>query len=83
LIERYDVSKYEHFRVGQEIKFQYSYGQKSGGNWIPGKCGYIYSPTLTITSFTIEDADGLAVITLEATAHVNSNGEGEIYMGNL
>lgn len=83
LLEQYDAGEYEKFRVGTEIKFQYSFGQKSGGNWVAGKCGYVYCPTASISQFSIEDTDGLATLSLEIRAHVNTTGEGEIYIGFL
>jgi len=81
LIEQYDASKYEAFRANTDTKFQYSFGTKSGGNWVAGKCGALYVPTATITSFEIVDQDGLAQLNMELKAFVNSSGEGEVYIG--
>lgn len=83
LIDKYDVSKWQSFREGANVKFQYSFGQKSGGNWVAGKCGALYVPTATITSFVVEDQDGLAAISLELQAYVNSSGEGEVFVNFL
>lgn len=81
LIEQYDASKFEAFRSNTDTKFQYSFGTKSGGNWVAGKCGAVYVPTATISSFEIQDQDGLASLSLELKAFVNSSGEGEVYIG--
>lgn len=81
LLEQYDASKYEAFRTNTDTKFQYSFGTKSGNNWVAGKCGALYVPTATISSFSISDADGLAQLDLELKAFVNSSGEGEVYLG--
>jgi len=83
LIDKFDASKWQAFREGLNTKFQYSFGQKSGGNWVAGKCGALYVPTATITSFTIEDQDSLAAINLELQAYVNSSGEGEVFVNFL
>jgi hypothetical protein len=83
LLEQYDAGEFENFRNGTEVKFQYSFGQKSGGNWIAGKCGALYVPTATITSFSVTDSDGLAQVDLELQAFVNSNGDGEVYVSFL
>ncbi len=80
LIEQHDVSKWQKFRSGDNTKFQYSFGQKSGGNWVAGKCGALYVPTATITSFTLTDNDGLANVELTLQAYVNSAGEGEVFV---
>jgi hypothetical protein len=81
LLEQYDAKQFERLRQNTEIKFQFSFGSKSAGNWIAGKSGAIYSPTCSITSFTTEDADGLVQVNLELAAFANSSGQGEIYIG--
>lgn len=81
LLEQYDADKFRRFRENSDTKFQYSFGSKSGGNWIAGKCGALYVPTATITSWQVSDADGLAQLDLELKAFVNSSGQGEAYVG--
>lgn len=83
LLDKYDVDKWRKFRENEQTKFQYSFGTKSGGNWVAGKCGALYVPTATITSFQVEDQDGLAVLSLELSAYVNSSGEGEVFVNFL
>lgn len=83
LLEKYDVQDWKRYRAGDNVKFQYSFGQKSGGNWIPGKCGALYLSTATISSFAVEDNDGLANVVLELTGYVNSNGDGEGFVNFL
>jgi len=80
LLDQYDADKFNRFRENTETRFQYSFGTKTGGNWVAGKCGCIYLPTATITSFNIEDQDGLAALSMELTAFVNSSGEGEAFV---
>lgn len=80
LLEKYDAKQFERFRTNTDVKFQYSFGQKSGGNWTPGKAGCLYVPTATISSFSVSDADGLAQLDLELQAFVNSDGDGEVYV---
>ena len=80
MLEKYDAKQFERFRSNSEIKFQYSFGEKSGGNWAAGKAGCLYVPTATITSFSVSDADGLAQLDLELTAFVNAEGAGEVYV---
>lgn len=80
LLSQYDADKWRRFRENSDTKFQYSFGVKSGGNWVAGKCGAIYIPTATITSINIDDVDGLAQLNIELQAFVNSNGDGEVYL---
>jgi hypothetical protein len=80
LLEQYDAKQFERFRQNTDVKFQYSFGQKSGGNWAAGKAGCLYVPTATISAFSVSDADGLAQLDLELQAFVNSDGDGEVYV---
>lgn len=80
LLEKYQVEKFSNYRKGDEIKFQYSFGVKSAGNWVAGKCGALYSPTVVLTNYAIENVDGLYNLKIDLQAFVNSNGQGEIYL---
>lgn len=80
LLNKYDVDKYERYRVNQQTKFLYNFGTKTGGNWNAGYCGMIYAPTATITAFSIEDDDGLFALNLELKTYVDSSGNGEFYL---
>lgn len=83
LIEQYDARMWKAYRANDNVKFQYSFGSKSGGNWVAGKCGAIYCPTMTVSSFEIVDADGQANLTMELKGYVNSTGEGEFFVNFL
>lgn len=82
-LSQYDASKFRNLREGTELKFQYSFGLKSGGNWIAGKCGALYVPTATVSSFGISDQDGRAQLDLTLTAFVDAQGQGEVYVNFL
>lgn len=80
---RYDADVWKRFRENAETKFQVTFGQKSGGNWIAGKVGYVYTPSAVVTSFSVSDQDGLAVAEIGLRAFVDSSGRGEFYIGML
>jgi hypothetical protein len=81
LLNKNDVDKFKRFRTGQDTKLQWSFGTKTGGNWVAGKCGYVYFPAGTITSWKVNDDDGLATLELEFAPFVDSQGRGEGYLG--
>lgn len=83
LLSQYDADKFRKYRKGDKVRFQYSFGTKTGGNWNPGFCGYFFTPTATITSFSITDDDGLATLEMELTPYVESAGVGEVFLGML
>jgi len=83
LLNQYDAQQFYRYRTGEEIKFQYSFGVKSGGNWVAGKCGGLYIGSATISELTIDDADGLVQLNLKLSAFINSAGDGEVFLGFL
>jgi hypothetical protein len=83
LLNQYDVEAFKRFRTNQDTRFFYAFGEKSGGNWVAGKCGSIYAPTCTITSYAITNDDGLVSLELELTGYVDNSNNGEVYMNFL
>lgn len=83
VLDQYDASKFKAYRANDNTKLQVSFGNKSGGNWVAGKCGAIYIPTATITSFEVVDNDGIANLTMELAAYADSSGQGEAYINFL
>lgn len=81
LLDEYQAKEFQQYRENSEIRFQASFGEKSGGNWVAGKTAAVYVHTATITSLTIEDDDGLASLSLELTSFVNDAGDGEVFIG--
>lgn len=80
LLNQYDADKFNRFRNNTETRFQYSFGTKSGGNWEAGKCGMIYMPKATISSFSVADQDGLVALNMTLTGYVDDSGDGEIFI---
>lgn len=78
----YDADKFNRFKNNTQTTFQFSFGQKSGGNWIPGKCGAIYLPTATISAFQLSDEDGQVTLNMTLTAYTDG-GLGEVYLNFL
>jgi len=81
LLEQYDADKFRRMRENSDTRFMYSFGSKSGGNWEAGKCGCFYIPTATVSAMSLEDQDGLVAMSLDLTAYVDNDGNGEIYLG--
>jgi hypothetical protein len=82
-LEKYDASRFKKFRANDNVRFQYSFGTKVGGNWVAGKCGCIYIPTATITSYDVNDDEGLASLEMELRAYADEQGRGEAYLNFL
>lgn len=79
LLKKYDVDKFTRFREGMNTVLTFNAGEKSGGNWIPGKCVNFHIPTGTLTSFSVTEQNGLCVINLGLRAYVE-NGAGEVFL---
>lgn len=82
-LNQYDASYFKKFKNGEEVRFQYSFGPKTGGNWIKGKCGYLYLATGTISNIVVSDLDGVQQVDMTVTGFANDSGEGEGYIGYL
>lgn len=80
-LQKYDADQFRRFRENTDTRFQYSFGTKSSGNWVAGKCGYWYAPTANIVEFSIEDEDGIAVLKLKLACAIDDSGNPEIYHG--
>jgi hypothetical protein len=80
-LEPYDVEFFDSFINNKTKKFLFNFGPKVGGNWVPGKCGMVYSPTATISAVKIGDADGTAIYSITIKPFVDNTGQPEIYLG--
>lgn len=83
LLNQYDVKQFARFRLGTEIRFQATIGQKSGGNWVAGEVVYAYAPTAKITGLNIVDDDGLVSVEITLQPFVPASGNGEFFVGQL
>lgn len=74
--------EFKRFRNNDEIMFTYNFGDKSAGNWLPGKSGNIFCPNVKIASFSLTDEDGMVTLALSLKAFV-TNGLGTFYLNFL
>lgn len=83
LLEKHDVKAFQRFRENMELAACFNFGPRSGGNWVPGKCGSLYLPTAVVSSFELTDLDSVIGVSIELTAFVNQNGDGEVFLNFL
>jgi hypothetical protein len=79
ILPQHRVEDFARFRKNQTVRFQYSFGTKEGGNWIPGRCGMWYTPSAVISSISIENEDDIARLSMELTPFSDA-GKGELYL---
>jgi len=82
LVDSHQAEFFRNFRKNQKVLFTYNGGEKSGGNWVPGKCINMHSPTMVIDEVTLTDESGLVGLDLKLSAYVES-GLGEFYLNFL
>lgn len=82
-LERHDADKFNKFSNNSDIRMAYNFGVRSGGNWVPGKCGNIYMPSAVVSAFKLGDSQGLVTMEITVKAYVNSSGDGEFFMSFL
>lgn len=81
MLSQYDADKFNRFRTNADTRLFYSFGTKSGGNWVAGKCGGIYCPTMTITKFQLGNDSGLISLDMDLECYAGADGLGEVYLG--
>jgi hypothetical protein len=81
-LERNDIRRWLQFKENQTVVFTYNAGTKSGGNWVPGSCVNIHSPTAKVSSFSIQDEGGIATLQTTLTCFVDSS-QDEFYLNYL
>jgi len=79
-LQKHDADKFTRFRQGDDIKFCFNGGVKSGGNWVAGRCVNFYLPQAKISSYKVADSNGVVTIEATLTAYVPASGAGEIYL---
>jgi hypothetical protein len=82
-LSAYDADLFNRLINNTDSQLMYAFGEKSGGNWVAGKVGCLYSPTMSITGHTLGDNNGLVTMNIEAKGFVDSSGNGEIYLNFL
>ncbi len=82
-LDKWDADMINKFLNNTEARFMYAFGEKSGGNWVAGKCGLIYMPTCVVSAFQREDIDGVIAASITLTGFVDNSGNGEIYLNYL
>lgn len=83
VIEKFDADLFNRYLNNSETRFLYNFGEKSGGNWVAGKCGCIYIPTCTVSAFETQDLDGVVGVNVTLTGFVDASGNGEVYLNFL
>lgn len=81
-LSQYDADKFKRFRQGLNTPFAYNVGEKSGGNWVAGKCINFYTPSATISSFNLGDDNGIITLEMTLSCYVQS-GANEFYINFL
>lgn len=78
----YEAQKFQDFISNTSRSLQFTFGEKSAaGNWEAGKSGALWVADLVYTTHLIGDADGIVTLELGFKGHVDSSGNGEVYLG--
>ena len=83
VLEQHEVDFFDRFVNNRDAKFQFTWGAKSGGNWIPGRVGLIWSDKVKVTSATVGDNNGVQTRIVSVAAYMDSAGNPELYANQL
>lgn len=79
-LDAMEADRFRKLKNNDEIVFTYNGGEKSGGNWVAGKCVNLHARQAVIQSIELEDADGIVVMNMTIVPFVSSDGVDEIYL---
>ena len=79
ILPQHSVENFARYRKNQTVRFQYSFGTKTGGNWDAGKSGCWYAPTAVISAITIENEDDIARMSVTLVPF-SDGGLGELFL---
>jgi hypothetical protein len=79
ILPQHCVDNFARFRKNQTVRFQYTFGTKTGGNWDIGKSGCWYAASAVISSISIENEDDIARMSVELTPF-SDGGLGELFL---
>lgn len=82
ILERYDADKFDKFSNNSDVRFQYSFGQRSP-NWVAGTVCSIFIPSATISSHELGDNNGIVTMQIGVRPYVDNTGAGEFYINFL
>ena len=82
LLEEYRVEEFHRFQKNQTTRFQYTGGEKTGGNWIEGKTVAAYGHTMKISDYSITSEENLATVNFTLTGFATGP-SGEFFMAQL
>jgi hypothetical protein len=78
-LQDHQAQEFNDFRQGTKVMFTYNCGEKSGGNWVAGKCVNFHTPTATISAFKLSDDNGIVTLEMTLRCYVDS-GLGEFFI---
>lgn len=83
ILERHDADKFKKFINNEDVKFMYNFGNKVGGNWVPGTVVSMYAPKATISAHEAGDDNGLVTLNITVRPYVPTDGSGEFFINFL
>lgn len=83
VLSKFDADKFDRYINNKDVRFQFSFGVKSGGNWVAGKCGCVYASVCKVSAFKVGSNDDVVTIEITVTPYVDSTGAAEIYLNLL
>ena len=73
IFKEHEVGLFDDFIANKTTSIMFNHGPKSGGNWVSGRCVNVYMPNAKLTSHTISESDGIAVLDVEAKGFVSAD----------
>lgn len=72
-LQKHEAKFFRKFRKNENVQFTFNAGQRAGGQWKAGSCVNVFSPSMTISQWSLTDEDEIVVLEMQLTAYVNNN----------
>lgn len=80
---RHQADIFEAMAKNTSVSWQFSFGPKSGGNYVAGQSGVLHMKEASVTVHNLGDADGLVTLEIELQGHVDATGNSETALNLL
>lgn len=72
-LQKHEAKFFRKFRKNENVQFTFNAGQRAGGQWKAGSCVNVFSPSMTISQWSLTDEDDIVVLEMQLTAYVKKN----------
>lgn len=83
LLDKHNVDWFRRYRSNADTRFQLTFGQKEGGNWVPSETLMFYLAHSTVSELALEDLEGQYALNMTLTGYAPEDSSGEVFFAQV